>query len=362
VGKTTTAATLAINAARAGKKTLVVTIDPARRLAAALGLPELDHQVRRVPDDRLAALGALVPGGSLWAMMLDQKRAFDELVEHYARNPESKARVFKSKIYTQMSSSLAGAHEYAAMGKLYQLAGESDYQCIVVDTPPTTHALDFLDAPERLASLVDSPAVDWLVKPLKSSGRFSLNLLSRGTGFVLKRIAKFVGSGFLEDMAHFFIDFNEVMGGFRERAREVHELLRGPAVTFVVVTAPEGEAVDEALMFADRLITSAMPLAGFVVNRVLPPPPGPQLGVAAIEAALARRGELDELPASERTAAAQAFAAADAADRATAHAQQQQIQRLRAIIQPGHVLVQVPLMEHDIHDLAGLFELATHLV
>jgi anion-transporting ArsA/GET3 family ATPase len=361
VGKTTTAATVALNAARAGKKTLVLTIDPAKRLAAALGLPGLDHTEQRVDDALLAQLGPVAPGGSLHAMMLDQKRSFDELVERYARDPAGRQRILNSKIYTQMSTSLSGSQEYAAMGKLYQLAQESDYQCIVVDTPPTAHALDFLDAPDRLAGLVDSPALEWFVKPVQAGGRFSFSLLSRGTAFVLKRIAKFVGSGFLEDMAHFFVDFNEVMGGFRERAREVHELLRSPQVGFVVVTAPDAEAVDEALLFANRLLESKMPLVGFVVNRVLAGPPGAPPTVAQVRAVLDGRPELAPLPESDRVAAAEALVAADTADRTTAAAHARELARLDPVRRPDQALALVPLMERDVADIAALAELAAFL-
>lgn len=360
VGKTTTAATIALNAARAGKKTLVLTIDPAKRLADALGLPELDHTERRVPDAQLRALGEVAPGGELYAMMLDQKRSFDELVERYAKDPASRERILQSKIYQQMSQSLTGSHEYAAMGKLYQLAGESDYQCIVVDTPPTANALDFLDAPQKLAGIVDSPALEWFVKPLASGGRFSFKLLSRGSAFVLKRIAKFVGSDFLEDMAHFFVEFNDVMGGFRERAHEVYELLRSPAVGFVIVAAPEPEATDEALLFANRLVESSMPLVGFVVNRVLPMPPGNAITVADITRALAARSDLAALPPADRGAAAAALASVIDDERVTATAHEHQIARLTAIL-GDHILVRVPLMERDVHDMAALGELASYL-
>jgi len=166
VGKTTTAAALALAAARAGKKTLVLTIDPAKRLAASLGLPELDHQERRVPDERLREGGPVAPGGELYAMMLDQKRAFDEIVAQYASDPSAVKRILENGIYKQISGSLTGSHEYAAMAKLDQLARERDYDLIVVDTPPTAHALDFLDAPEKVAGAIDSPALEWFVKRL----------------------------------------------------------------------------------------------------------------------------------------------------------------------------------------------------
>src|SRR5262249_15012957 len=164
VGKTTTAATLALAGARHGKKTLVLTIDPARRLASSLGLPKLDHEEREVPTEILTQAGPVAPGGRLFAMMLDQKRAFDEAVERYAKDPEAVKRILENSIYRQISGSLTGSHEYAAMAKLYQIDHERDYELIVVDTPPTAHALDFLDAPEKVSGAIDSPAVEWFVK------------------------------------------------------------------------------------------------------------------------------------------------------------------------------------------------------
>jgi anion-transporting ArsA/GET3 family ATPase len=360
VGKTTTAATLALRAAAAGKKTLVVTIDPAKRLATALGLAELDHTERKVADEQLALAGPVAAGGALYAMMLDQKRSFDELVERYAKDAAGRERILRSRIYQQMSTSLAGAQEYAAMGKLYQLAGESDYECIVIDTPPTAHALDFLDAPEKLAGLVDSPALEWFIKPLQESGRFSFKLLSRGGAFVLKRIAKFVGSGFLEDMAHFFVDFNDVMGGFRERAREVSDLLRSNQVGFVVVTAPEPEPVDEALLFANRLLESRMPLAGFVVNRVQTDP-GVIYQPGTIEALFEARPVLQAVPPAERAEAAAAFVQAGLDAQRTAAAHRAEVERLKSVMGAEHALALIPNMERDVHDIDALGELARHL-
>jgi anion-transporting ArsA/GET3 family ATPase len=362
VGKTTTAAALALAAARAGKKTLVLTIDPAKRLAASLGLPELDHSERRVPEQVLAATGAVAAGGSLTAMMLDQKRAFDEIVERYARDPASRERIYANRIYRQIASSLSGSHEYAAMAKLFQLDRERDYDMIVVDTPPTAHALDFLDAPEKVASAIESPAVEWFVKPLQAGGRFSLKMLGRGGSFVLKRIAKFVGSDFLEDMAKFFVEFNDVLGGFRERAREVFDLLRGPRVGFVLVAAPEPEAVDEALLFHGRLIASKMPFAAFVVNRVRRVGALPPAREALVER-LHGRPELAGVPGYDLARAAEALLETDAEWRALADADAREILRLRAAIGGGEQpIVEVPFLDHDVHHVSGLTELSSHLL
>jgi anion-transporting ArsA/GET3 family ATPase len=360
VGKTTTAAALAVEAARRGRKTLVLTIDPAKRLANSLGLPQLDHEERRVPDENLAAAGPVAPGGELWAMMLDQKRAFDELVERYARDPATRRRILDNRIYQQISASLSGSHEYAAMAKLHQIDRDGRYQMVVVDTPPTAHALDFLDAPEKVAGAIESPAVEWFVKPVKATGRFSLKMAGMGASFVLKRLSRFVGAGFLEDMAQFFVEFNDVLGGFRERAREMEALLRDPKVGFVLVAAPDPSAVDEAIFFHERLAASRMPFSAFVVNRVhapLPPAPPAQ----ALAGRLAARPELKPFAPYDVTRAAEAFLETRAEFAALAQSDRLEIERLRRLLATGQRLVAVPFLETDVHDVRGLATVARHL-
>ncbi len=271
VGKTTTAATLGLGAARAGRRVLVLTIDPAKRLANALGIDGLRHDPIEVPRERLAAAGlALGKGGALFAMMLDQKRAFDELVERHAKETAVRDRIFANPLYRQISTTLAGSHEYAAMSKLYEIQAEGGYDLIVLDTPPTANALDFLDAPQRLSAAIDSPAIGWLTKPYLDAGRFSLKAVGMGAAFVLGRLARFVGSDFLDEMARFFVEFNQILGGFRERAQKVYEVLRRRDAAFVLISSAEPMSVDEAIYFRDRLDEAKLPLGGFVVNRVHP--------------------------------------------------------------------------------------------
>jgi anion-transporting ArsA/GET3 family ATPase len=359
VGKTTTAATIALAGARGGRKTLVLTIDPARRLANSLGLPRLDHEERRVPGDVLADGGAVASGGQLFAMMLDQKRAFDEIVERYAADPAAVKRILENRIYQQISGSLTGSHEYAAMAKLDQIARERDYDLIIVDTPPTAHALDFLDAPEKVAGAIDSPAIEWFVKPFKATGHFSLKLVGVGGSFVLKRIAKFVGSSFLEQMARFFVEFNDVLGGFRERARDVEKLLRSDDVGFVLVAAPDAAAVDEALFFHERLVAQRMPFSGFVVNRVhpaAPPPPEPP----ELQQALARRTELKGVTPYDLSRAAERMLRAYQDIGVLAEADRLQIMRLHQAA-PAEPLATIPIQERDVHDIKGLSVLGGHL-
>jgi len=359
VGKTTTAAAIALEAARTGRRSLVMTIDPAKRLANSLGIATLDHTERRVPDEVLRQAGPVWKGGELYAMMLDQKRAFDEVVERYASDPAARERILSNPIYRQISSSLSGSHEYAAMAKLHQIDREGDYDLIVVDTPPTAHALDFLDAPEKIAGAIDSPAVEWFAKPLRATGRFSLKLAGAGGSFVLKRIAKFVGSSFLEDMARFFVEFNDVLGGFRERAREVFDLLRTPKVGFVLVAAPEPSVVEEVLFFHQRLAESQMPFSGFVVNRVHaegPPPPEP----GALHVRLRAQGALAGFTDEEIAAAGDALLTAYVELGVLADADRLQILRLRQAAADRPVAT-VPFLPRDVHDVAGLALLARHI-
>ena len=212
VGKTTTAAALALAAARSGRRTLVITIDPARRLASSLGLAALGHEVQDIPAE-LVSVG-IEGAAPLSAMMLDQKRAFDEVVARHAKDPVAVQRILANPIYAQISSSLAGSQEYAAMATLQELDATRRWDLIVVDTPPTSHALDFLEAPQRLAAAIDSPAIEWFRK-LRGGGGGGWSVLGRSGSFVLSRLAKFVGSQFLEDLGVFFTEFNDVLGGFR---------------------------------------------------------------------------------------------------------------------------------------------------
>ena len=364
VGKTTTAATLGIGAARAGRRTLVLTIDPAKRLANALGLDGLSHDLREVPKERLAEGGLALPErGALFAMMLDQKRAFDELVSRHAKDEKTRARIFANPIYKQVSSTLAGSHEYTAMSKLYELSVEGGYDLIVLDTPPTANALDFLDAPERLSAAIDSPAIDWLTKPYLEAGKFSLKAVGMGAAFVLGRLARFVGADFLDDMARFFVEFNQILGGFRERAQKVYEVLRKRDAAFVLVSSAEPMSIDEAIYFHERLTSASLPLGGFVVNRVHPrrPLPGGPIDRAALVARLEARPELRGLPPDDVVQLAADLARTHKELDALAELDEKQIARLRVHDETEAPIVTVPLFERDVYDVPALCELLKYL-
>jgi anion-transporting ArsA/GET3 family ATPase len=359
VGKTTTAASLGLAGARAGRRTLVLTIDPAKRLANALGLSTLGHDVQNVPSEKVALGGAPV-AGSLDAIMLDQKRAFDEIVARYAKDPESQKRIMGNRIYQQISSTLAGSHEYAAMAKLYEIAGEKKYDLIILDTPPTANALDFLDAPERLTSAIDSPAIQWFTKPYLSAGRFSLKAVGMGAAFVLKRLARFVGSAFLDDMAQFFVEFNSILGGFKERAREVFDLLRKSDVAFVLVSSAEPASVDEAIYFYERLEKSKMPLGAFVVNRVHRAAPSKLSREEMIER-LESRPELRGYSADDIVQVASDFDRTHKEFQALAEIDAREVQRLGERAGKRAPVVTVPFFDQDIYDVTGLSQMVRYL-
>ena len=356
VGKTTTAATLALAAARRGKKTLVLTIDPARRLANSLGLASLGHQVQEV-DRALVHQHAPSTSGELHAMMLDQKQAFDEVVARHAKDPAAVQRILANPVYAQISGSLAGAQEYAAMAKLHDFDRQGIYDLIIVDTPPTSHALDFLDAPKKLSDAIDSPAIEWFRK-LQGAGGSRWSLVGKSGSFVIKRLAKFVGSKFIDDLSVFFTEFNDILGGFRQRAEETFDLLRQPRVGFLLVASPEPMAVSEALAFHARLQSAGMPFVGFVINKIHPFHPV-TASQASVEAALAAQPQVASLGLSgtTRTMAAQALLAAHAGLETLASADRQAIDRLRAAGGPTATLVEVPLQHGDVHDVERLIAL-----
>ncbi|HEX7840431.1 MAG TPA: ArsA-related P-loop ATPase [Kofleriaceae bacterium] len=363
VGKTTTAAALALAAARRGKRTLVLTIDPARRLANSLGLASLGHRVQQV-DPALVRRGAPSDRGELWAMMLDQKQAFDEVVARHAKDPAAVQRILANPVYAQISSSLSGAQEYAAMAKLHDFDRTGEWQLIVVDTPPTAHALDFLDAPRKLSEAIDSPAIEWFRK-LQGEGGSRWSLVGKTGAYVLKRLAKFVGSKFIDDLGVFFTEFNDILGGFRQRAEETFSLLRQPRVGFLLVASPEPMAVREALAFHERLTTAAMPFVGFVVNKVHASRPiAAGVGLPQIEEALAAHPGVAKLglSATSRTMAAQALAAAHVEIETLAAADHRAITQLQAAGGPQAALVEVPLLRDDVHDVDRLVALERYLL
>jgi anion-transporting ArsA/GET3 family ATPase len=341
VGKTTTSAALALRAAERGRTVVVLTIDPARRLAQAMGIETLDNTPRPVSGVECGA----DRGGRLDAMMLDMKRTFDEVVESQA-SPEKARQILENPFYVALSSSFAGTQEYMAMEKLGQIHADArrdgTYDLIVVDTPPSRSALDFLDAPERLSSFLDGRFIKVLLAPTKGPAR----LMSAGFGMVANVLTRILGAQVLRDMQTFVAAFDTLFGGFRQRAQTTFELLQADGTAFLVVAAPEPDAMREAAYFVERLSEDDMPLAGLVVNRASPQPQG-------------------DVSAEEAMAAAQRLRKDDA-DSLTAgllrlHADRVQMAereaRLRRRFEAAHPQVPtavVPALAGDVHDLEGL--------
>jgi anion-transporting ArsA/GET3 family ATPase len=344
VGKTTTAAAIGLRAAERGRHVVVLTVDPARRLAQSMGLTSLDNTPRLVPGVGANGDGD-GDGGSLHAMMLDMKRTFDEIVEAHA-DPDRANQILANPFYQSLSSSFAGTQEYMAMEKLGQLRRAQEWDLIVVDTPPSRSALDFLDAPQRLARFLDGRLLRLLTAPAKYGGRAYLRVLNAGFGMVTGVLTKILGAQVLRDVQTFVSALDTMFGGFRERADYTYQLLRAPGTAFLVVAAPEPDALREASYFVERLAQERMPLAGLLLNRV-------------------QRSPAARLSAAGSQAAAETLQAAGNHQLAVAalrlHAERmQQVSAQRRLAEhftaahPVVPVAEIPAQAEDVHDLAGL--------
>ena len=340
VGKTTTAAALALRAAARGRNVCVLTIDPARRLAQSMGLTELDNTPRLVP-------GVGGGGGALSAMMLDMKRTFDEIVEAHAE-PERAEAILQNPFYQALSSSFAGTQEYMAMEKLGQLRRASDegrhWDLIVVDTPPSRSALDFLDAPKRLGSFLDGRLIRVLVTPARGAGRMSARIINASLGVFTGAMSRILGAQVLRDVQLFVTSFDALFGGFRERAEQTYAQLQAPDTRFLVVAAPEPDALREASYFVQRLEAENMPLAGLVLNRVQ------QVRLPELTAPTARAG--CERLAGEHGLVGELLSLH--ADRMETAQRQEHLMGSFAGAHPRVPVVSVIALADDVHDLDGL--------
>jgi anion-transporting ArsA/GET3 family ATPase len=362
VGKTTTAAALGVAAARQGKRVLCLTIDPARRLAEALGLERMSAEEQPVDRKLFEEAGIpLPPEGALSAMMLDTKRTFDDLVIKYSSTPENAQRLLNNRLYKYVSTSLAGTQEYMAMEKLVAVQSDPRFNLVILDTPPTANALDFLDAPERLVEALDSATMAWFIQAFESTGKLSLNLLARSAAIVLRGLGKITGGGFLQAMAEFITELNDLFGGFKKRAQMVESALRSPDVSFVLVTSPSPMNVQEVLFFSERLEQSGMPRGAFVVNRFRVPPPladAPPTE-AEVASAIATHG----LHLEDDGAARLVRAHADATRLAALDALHVRTLDTRANANQGGVpIVRIPELSGDVHDLTNLGVLSETLM
>ncbi|MEJ2886484.1 ArsA family ATPase [Actinomycetospora aeridis] len=359
VGKTTTAASLALRAAEQGRRVVVLTIDPARRLAQSLGLEELDNEPRTVPG----ALPAGTSSGELQAMMLDMRRTFDEMVSGHT-TPDRAQAIFDNPFYQTISTSFSGTQEYMAMEKLGQLTATGEWDLVVVDTPPSRSALDFLDAPQRLSSFLDGRMIRLLSAPARAGGNAFRKLVGSTFNLFAKAVSTILGGQMLADASAFVQAFDTLFGGFQERANRTYQLLRAPGTQFVVVAAPEPDALREASYFVERLSDERMPLAGLVLNRTHPVH-------ATLSGARAREGA-ETLEASQDDRVGLRSAPPPGSELAAAvlrlHADRvETAERERRVLgrftraHPTVPIVDVPAMATDVHDLDGLREIGRRL-
>jgi anion-transporting ArsA/GET3 family ATPase len=347
VGKTTTSAAVAMGLAAAGQRVAVVTIDPARRLADSLGLAELDNEPRLVDPRRFEGHG-IVMEGELSAMMLDPKRTFDELIESLAPDAGTRDDVLRNRIYQQLSAAVAGSQEFTAVAKLYELHRSGRFDVLVLDTPPSRNALDFLDAPDRLTSFFEGSALKLFLAPTGLAGK----LLGAGTSVVFSLLRRLTGVDLLEDLGAFFRSLGTLIDGFRERAEGVKALLADPSTTFLIVSSPEREAVEEAIFFRGKLAEHGMPFGGLVVNRAH------QLEGGAVANGAGAQLEGLEAAVGARLAAKVARAWAD--EVALAQRDAAAVERLRAETGDDAPAI-VPQLGGDVHDIDGLVAVHGHL-
>lgn len=357
VGKTTVAASLGLRAAAMGRKVVVLTIDPARRLANALGLSTLGNQETLVDPTWIRESG-IESQGELWAMMLDLKRSWDDLI-HRSVPPDRAQVILENRFYQTLSSALAGSQEYIAMEKLYELYSRGDWDLLILDTPPTAHALDFLDAPNRILDFLDNEAIRMILGPALAAGKVGMRLFNFGTNYIARGLAKFTGGETLQELAGFMVEIRGTYDLFKDRAARVKALLASHETSFLLVTSPHAFTVGEAIHFHDLLALERMPIGAVVANRVhrdflgtleTPTVPG-------IQEALSARGIDDggTPPLSARLVQTATEA------RALAQLDRQQIDRLRAAVAPSPVL-QVPRFESAVYDLPALWNLGGHLL
>jgi anion-transporting ArsA/GET3 family ATPase len=344
VGKTTTSAALAAGLAARGQKVAVLTIDPAKRLADSLGLDELVNEPRRV-DARLFESAGIEMRGELWAMMLDAKATFDDVVRRHAPDAETRDRILDNRIYRQISNALAGSQEYMAMEKLFEIHQEGRYDFLVLDTPPSRNALDFLDAPKRLTQFIEGRGMAMFMKPTG----FATRVVGRGSSMAFGVLKRITGLDLMADLSEFFQAFSGMVDGFRERAKRVSELLADPATTFMVVCGPQGEPIEEAVYFHRKLVEAQLPVGGVIVNKVH--------YLADTEAGEVAEADLRDLLDDELAARV----ASNFADyQALAHRDARNVDHLARELNARRV-IRIPYLDEDVHDLDGLLKIDRYL-
>jgi anion-transporting ArsA/GET3 family ATPase len=347
VGKTTTSAAIATGMAARGLRVCVLTIDPAKRLADSLGLRELGNEASQV-DPALFEQHGIEMKGELWAMMLDAKATFDDLVARQAPDEEARDRVLNNRIYQQISSALAGSQEYMAMEKLFELHTEGRFDLLVLDTPPSRDALDFLDAPKRLTQFIEGRSLRVFMKPTGLAARVA----GRGASVALSVFKRIVGFDLLADLAEFFNAFSGMVDGFQARAKRVNSLLADPHTCFLVVCGPQGEPIDEAVYFHRKLVEAKLPFGGVIVNKVHYPAERLRGDGGDLRTALVEKLGDEDLAGrvAENFADYQALAERDTRN----------IEHLAAELRTKGV-IRIPYLDEDVHDLGGLAEINRYL-
>ena len=348
VGKTTTAAAIAAGLAASGKRVAVVTIDPARRLADALGLEQLTNQPELVDADRFAAAGLNIKG-ELWAMTLDSQRTFDELIDTLSPDTETRDQILGNRIYEQLSGAVAGSQEFTAIAKLYELDRSGRFDTIVLDTPPSRNALDFLDAPDRLTGFFDGRALKLLLAPTG----FAARALGAGTGAILGVLKRITGAELLDDLSVFFQALGGLIDGFRERAEAVRTLLADPATTFVVITSPQRDSAEEAIFFAEKLRGAQMNFGALIINRVHSVGSADEAAPTLAAATKQLSGEFDQALATKLLSSYSDALALAERDAATIVRLKQETGEIDPVI--------VPELAGDVHDVEGLLAIERQL-
>ncbi len=337
VGKTTTSAAIALYAASLGKKTIVLTIDPAKRLATAMGLGTLENTPKKIP---LAG-----NSGKLFAMMLDTKRTFDRLIERYTSNPETRKSIYENSLYQYMSNMIAGSQEYMAMEKLYELYHDGDYEVMILDTPPTRHALDFLDAPQKMSQLTKNSLLKWFLKPGFFAGRVGFGIFRKSTEKILSVFDRLAGLSFLHELAEMISLMGTLLSGFHERAEAVDKLLREDFSGFLLITSTSSASIQDSLYFYQKIKEYDLPFLGFVINRVHVGVVGPM------------ENKIKEFPSPLRE---KVMARLEDYEQ-LAERDQKAVTLLKKMGGGKVYYATIPLFSEDVHDLEGLQEMSEAL-
>ena len=351
VGKTTASAAIALGAARRGRRACVLTIDPARRLANALGLEELGDEAHEVPLRKGSR-------GRLFAMTLDAKRTFDHLIEEHAPSAAARDRILANRIYRQLSSAVGGSQEYMAMEKLYELHQAGEYDLLVLDTPPSRNALDFIDAPNRMTRFIEGKALRFLTEGGMRAGGFGLRALGQASLVAWRAVEKVVGVTLMSDLTEFLLAFEGMYDGFKERAAAVRELLADRRTVFLLVTTPERAPIEEAVFFWRRLVEADLPFGGVIVNKVHPDELGDERHRSAATLRRAATAQLVEARVDPELAAR--VADTFLAYQALAERDRENVRALARRLGP-EPLLEVPYLDHDVHDVPGLVRLEPYL-